>query len=36
MNRPEGGLKVEIHLPLVSRGAQPEKLVEMLPAAREA
>jgi two-component system, OmpR family, sensor histidine kinase CpxA len=35
-NRPEGGLMVEIHLPLMSSGFEAEKVLEPVPLAREA
>jgi len=35
-NRPEGGLLVEIHLPLIAGGKQPEVAPEPVPAGREA
>jgi len=36
MNRPEGGLMVEIHLPLMPAGLSTKRVVEVVPAAREA
>jgi two-component system sensor histidine kinase CpxA len=36
VNRAEGGLMVEIHLPLMSAGTSPEEVPEPVPAGREA